>query len=246
MYTYLVLDFICPMYWYTAVTVAGKMDSDPHLWMPMTLAKDAYVSLMEQKKVSYHVDKSVPLNGSVRLLSLRRLCVIVSTWPLTVCRYLLRSLLRTMTGSPVWWVGLNVVTWDCLEDAMLVWIYAGGTMARWSSMLETLCWWPKGKELLTLVFSNCDCSYAATNYPSCDVMCHAMWWSVCDHNHIWNRFTKDSRMCYHPRVICRNEEADLMRSFFQSCSANVDEHSAIASGVTVDETSCVVASTVVG
>lgn len=55
------------------------MDSDPHLWMPMTLAKDAYVSLMEQKKVSYHVDKSVPLNGSVRLLSLRRLCVIVST-----------------------------------------------------------------------------------------------------------------------------------------------------------------------
>lgn len=29
----------------------GKLDSDPHLWMPMTLNKDSYVSLMKQKKI---------------------------------------------------------------------------------------------------------------------------------------------------------------------------------------------------
>ena len=30
----------------------GKLDSDPHLWMPMTLEKDAYLHLMKQKGVS--------------------------------------------------------------------------------------------------------------------------------------------------------------------------------------------------
>jgi hypothetical protein len=30
----------------------GKMDSDPHLWMPMTLSKESYVSLMGSKGVS--------------------------------------------------------------------------------------------------------------------------------------------------------------------------------------------------
>lgn len=30
----------------------GKMDSDPHLWMPMTLQKDDYIGLMKQKDVS--------------------------------------------------------------------------------------------------------------------------------------------------------------------------------------------------
>ena len=33
----------------------GKLDSDPHLWMPMTLSKDAYQHLMEQKKISLSV-----------------------------------------------------------------------------------------------------------------------------------------------------------------------------------------------
>lgn len=30
----------------------GKLDSDPHLWMPMTLERDAYVSVMGKKNVS--------------------------------------------------------------------------------------------------------------------------------------------------------------------------------------------------
>lgn len=30
----------------------GKLDTDPHFWMPMTLSKDSYIYLMEQKKVS--------------------------------------------------------------------------------------------------------------------------------------------------------------------------------------------------
>lgn len=30
----------------------GKLDSDPHLWMPMSLTKDAYIHLMGQKKIS--------------------------------------------------------------------------------------------------------------------------------------------------------------------------------------------------
>ncbi len=32
-------------------TKTGKLDSDPHLWMPMTLTRNAYVQLMAQKKV---------------------------------------------------------------------------------------------------------------------------------------------------------------------------------------------------
>ena len=30
----------------------GKLDSDPHLWMPMTLHKEAYIQLMSQKGIS--------------------------------------------------------------------------------------------------------------------------------------------------------------------------------------------------
>lgn len=30
----------------------GKLDSDPHLWMPMTLEKDSYLQLMNEKGVS--------------------------------------------------------------------------------------------------------------------------------------------------------------------------------------------------
>jgi hypothetical protein len=33
----------------------GKLDSDPHLWMPMTLSKDSYIHLMGQKEVSAEV-----------------------------------------------------------------------------------------------------------------------------------------------------------------------------------------------
>ena len=33
----------------------GKLDSDPHLWMPMTLAKEAYIQLMLQKEVHAEV-----------------------------------------------------------------------------------------------------------------------------------------------------------------------------------------------
>lgn len=33
----------------------GKLDSDPHLWMPMTLDKNAYIQLMKQKEVSEEV-----------------------------------------------------------------------------------------------------------------------------------------------------------------------------------------------
>ena len=33
----------------------GKLDSDPHLWMPMTLKKDDYIKLMLQKEFSIEV-----------------------------------------------------------------------------------------------------------------------------------------------------------------------------------------------
>jgi hypothetical protein len=33
----------------------GKLDSDPHLWMPMTLQKQDYIQLMGQKEVSADV-----------------------------------------------------------------------------------------------------------------------------------------------------------------------------------------------
>lgn len=33
----------------------GKLDSDPHLWMPMTLEKDSYLQLMSQKGVTAEV-----------------------------------------------------------------------------------------------------------------------------------------------------------------------------------------------
>lgn len=33
----------------------GKLDSDPHLWMPMTLEKKAYLQLMKQKGISEDV-----------------------------------------------------------------------------------------------------------------------------------------------------------------------------------------------
>lgn len=40
----------------------GKLDTDPHFWMPMTLAKTAYLHLMSQKKIpeafaSSHFDR---------------------------------------------------------------------------------------------------------------------------------------------------------------------------------------------
>ncbi len=36
----------------------GKMDSDPHLWMPMTLAKDIYVSVMGTKGVNAEISSA--------------------------------------------------------------------------------------------------------------------------------------------------------------------------------------------
>lgn len=59
----------------------GKLDSDPHLWMPMTLSKASYLHLMEQKKIpedvsSPHFDRiqaflakfrAVPENTTVGL-----------------------------------------------------------------------------------------------------------------------------------------------------------------------------------
>ena len=33
----------------------GKLDSDPHLWMPMTLEKESYLQLMYQKNVSAEI-----------------------------------------------------------------------------------------------------------------------------------------------------------------------------------------------
>lgn len=36
----------------------GKLDTDPHLWMPLTLEKEAYVQLMNQKGVSNDVSSS--------------------------------------------------------------------------------------------------------------------------------------------------------------------------------------------
>jgi hypothetical protein len=38
-------------------TKQGKMDTDPHFWMPMTLGKDDYVGLMAQKKVAEDVSR---------------------------------------------------------------------------------------------------------------------------------------------------------------------------------------------
>jgi hypothetical protein len=40
------------MYKYIHINIyinIGKLDSDPHLWMPMTLEKDSYLHLMDQK-----------------------------------------------------------------------------------------------------------------------------------------------------------------------------------------------------
>ena len=59
----------------------GKLDSDPHLWMPMSLSKASYLHLMEQKKIpedvsSPHFDRihafvekfrAVPENNNVGL-----------------------------------------------------------------------------------------------------------------------------------------------------------------------------------
>lgn len=36
-------------------TKTGKLDSDPHLWMPMTLEKASYLQLMSQKNVTSDV-----------------------------------------------------------------------------------------------------------------------------------------------------------------------------------------------
>lgn len=33
----------------------GKLDSDPHLWMPMTLEKESYLQLMLQKNVTSEI-----------------------------------------------------------------------------------------------------------------------------------------------------------------------------------------------
>ena len=59
----------------------GKLDSDPHLWMPMTLVEDSYLHLMQQKGISADVAaaqyhriaamvqrfKSEPSNSSLKL-----------------------------------------------------------------------------------------------------------------------------------------------------------------------------------
>lgn len=37
------------------VSKKGKLDSDPHLWMPMTLEKDSYLQLMSEKGVTAEV-----------------------------------------------------------------------------------------------------------------------------------------------------------------------------------------------
>mmetsp|Transcript_12141 Transcript_12141/g.10978 ORF Transcript_12141/g.10978 Transcript_12141/m.10978 type:complete len:537 (-) Transcript_12141:68-1678(-) len=39
-------------------TKTGKLDSDPHLWMPMTLDKPAYLHLMQQKGVSNEISSA--------------------------------------------------------------------------------------------------------------------------------------------------------------------------------------------
>lgn len=36
----------------------GKLDSDPHLWMPMTLEKSAYLHLMKQKGIQEEISSS--------------------------------------------------------------------------------------------------------------------------------------------------------------------------------------------
>ncbi len=36
----------------------GKLDSDPHLWMPMTLEKDSYLQLMAQKGISKDISSA--------------------------------------------------------------------------------------------------------------------------------------------------------------------------------------------
>lgn len=40
---------------YELSTKKGKLDSDPHLWMPMTLEKASYLQLMSQKSVTAEV-----------------------------------------------------------------------------------------------------------------------------------------------------------------------------------------------
>jgi hypothetical protein len=36
----------------------GKLDTDPHFWMPMTLERSAYIYLMGQKKVSEEISSA--------------------------------------------------------------------------------------------------------------------------------------------------------------------------------------------
>eukprot|EP01035_Chromulina_nebulosa_P018919 gene18919-24723_t len=44
--------------WKEKATKTGKLDSDPHLWMPMTLDKPAYLHLMQQKGVSNEISSA--------------------------------------------------------------------------------------------------------------------------------------------------------------------------------------------
>jgi hypothetical protein len=46
------LDALLAEFSLELVCKKGKFDSDPHLWMPMTLEKDSYLALMDQKGIS--------------------------------------------------------------------------------------------------------------------------------------------------------------------------------------------------
>ena len=43
----------------------GKLDTDPHFWMPMTLPRDGYVSLMTQKGGALQTDPCVIIMACV-------------------------------------------------------------------------------------------------------------------------------------------------------------------------------------
>lgn len=51
-----ILDTLLVEFTQELANKSGKLDSDPHLWMPMTLDVQAYVHLMKQKGVSEEVE----------------------------------------------------------------------------------------------------------------------------------------------------------------------------------------------
>lgn len=50
--SYLLLSALLSEFSEELSTKKGKLDSDPHLWMPMTLQKESYIQFMGQKGVS--------------------------------------------------------------------------------------------------------------------------------------------------------------------------------------------------